>query len=107
MATNSIQKQQSMRYRSALASVKDERVNIDPTQHLYLKYIAKLTARSVDALMHEIVEDWLDVSYPCYAQAIEEKHNLPSTTAGETDPKASHKAFDNMLKNLESITSAN
>ena len=103
---NDTAKEQRLRYRSALEKIKPE-LAVDPTKMLYLKYIAAITGSSVESLYDGILEDWLECSYPAYADNIEPKRRalLPTTAAPEDGPEAVHIAFDNMLKNLETMES--
>src|SRR5579859_5459074 len=79
---------------------------IDSVQLTYYRYLAALQKTTVEAVISDALEEHLDISYPIIANTLEPKRRLLPTTAGENSPEASHTAYENMLKNLETLGEA-
>lgn len=78
-------------------------ISIDSLQAQYLRYVSLLTGEPISALVRAAVEDWLDLKYSSAVFRIEERSGLPSTTGDDDQPETLHKAFENMVKNLEQL----
>lgn len=88
---------------SKKAAKSQETVRIDSLQAQYLRYISKLTGTPIAAIVREAVEEWLDIHYSDNVRDKEKARDLPSSIGIDDKPKSLHRAFDNMLKNLETL----